>query len=127
MALSLNPKLFPTHLLGSDPTVFYVNDTLQLAKLDFAQWQTYSFWGPLNGTQLPKTLPPELVAYNTAIHKGLMPGPICTPQLASIDAVLHADTKDRYLYFLAKPDGTTVFARTFAEHQKNIATYGTPP
>ena len=123
----LNPKLFPTHLLGSDPTVFYVNDTLQLAKLDFAQWQTYSFWGPLNGTQLPKTLPPELVAYNTAIHKGLMPGPICTPQLASIDAVLHADTKDRYLYFLAKPDGTTVFARTFAEHQKNIATYGTPP
>ena len=31
-----------------------------------------------------------------------MPGPIATPTLASIDAALNPDTKDHYLYFLAK-------------------------
>ena len=35
-----------------------------------------------------------------------MPGPIATPTLASIDAALNPDTKDHYLYFLAKKDGS---------------------
>jgi UPF0755 protein len=123
----LDPKLFPTHLLGSDPTIFYINDTLQLASLPFTAWPKYLFWAPLGQHQLPKTLPPELAAYNTSTHGGLMPGPICTPSLASLDAALHPDTKSGYLYFLAKPDGTTVFAKTFAEHQRNIVKYGAQP
>lgn len=122
----LTPKLFPTGLLGSDVTIFWVNDTLQLAKMDIADWKTYSFWDTLKAGKLPTPLPDDLAGYNTATHPGLIPGPICTPTLASIDAALAPNTKIGYLYFLAKADGSgdTVYAKTFADHQANIAKYG---
>jgi len=71
-------------------------------------------------------IPASLIGYDTYTTAGLMPGPICTPGLASIDAALDPDTKDHYLFFLAKHDGsnTSVFAKTAAEHQKNIDKYG---
>ena len=121
----LEPKLFPNGHLGSDVTVFYVNDTLQLAAIPVADWKTYVFWDKPKAP-LPAELPAELAGYNTVTHTGLPPGPICTPTLSSIDAALNPDTKDKYLYFLAKRDGTneTVFAKNFAQHQKNIAKYG---
>jgi UPF0755 protein len=109
--------------LGSDPTVFYVNDTLQLAKLPLAGWPAYVFWAPPEGV-VPAKLPAALAAYNTYTSKGLPPGPICTPTVESIDGALAPDTKGGYLYFFATKDGRTVFARTYAEHQKNIAKYG---
>lgn len=60
--------------------------------------------------------------YNTYVHAGLPPTPICNPGLPSLEAAAHApDTA--YLYFLAKPDGHCVFARTFAEHQRNMRLY----
>jgi UPF0755 protein len=121
----LNAKLFPNGLLGSDVTVFYVNDTLELSRIPVADWKTYRFWDAPKA-QLPADLPADLAGYNTYTHKGLIPGPICTPTLSSIDAALNPDTKDKYLYFLAKRDGTneTAFAKTNAEHVKNIAKYG---
>jgi UPF0755 protein len=62
--------------------------------------------------------------YNTYRYKGLPPGPICTPSIASIDAVLHAEQHD-YFYFCADPDkpGTHVFAKTLKEHQLNAKRY----
>lgn len=54
--------------------------------------------------------------YNTYLHKGLPPGPIASPGLASIKAVLYP-AQVPYLYFLAKNDGTHVFSLTFAEHK----------
>ncbi len=105
--------------LGSDPTIFYVNDTLQLAKLQLARWPEYSFWAPFDGG-LPDDVPAELAAYNTYKAKGLPPGPICTPTAASIDGALTPDTKGGYLYFYATKAGPTVFATTYAEHQQNI-------
>jgi len=62
--------------------------------------------------------------YNTYQHKGLPPGPICTPSIASIDAVLHAEHHD-YFYFCADPDkpGTHAFAETLREHQLNAKRY----
>jgi UPF0755 protein len=122
----LNPKLFPPGAFQSDPTIFYVNDTLQLAKLPFGQWQSYLFWAPLAaGSTLPADLPADLAGYNTYTSKGLLPGPICTPSVASIQAALNPDTKDGYLFFLAKKDGSgTVFAKTYAEHLANIKKYG---
>lgn len=58
--------------------------------------------------------------YNTYLHKGLPPGPICMASITSLDAVLNADKHD-YLYFCAKPDdsGTHVFAATYAAHLVN--------
>jgi UPF0755 protein len=56
--------------------------------------------------------------YNTYLHAGLPPGPICTPSTVSIDAVLNAPKTD-YMFFVAKPDfkGYSNFAVTYAEHQ----------
>jgi UPF0755 protein len=119
----LNPRTEAAGFLGSDPTVLYVNDTLQLAGLPIAKWVSYVFWAPPK-VSLPADIPAGLAAYNTYTTKGLPPGPICTPTVASIDAALNPDTKGSYLFFLAKKDGTTVFARTYAQHLANIAKYG---
>ena len=62
--------------------------------------------------------------YNSYVNKGLPPGPISNPGLASIIAALHPQTTD-YNYFLSDPKtGQTVFAKTFAEHVANKAKYG---
>ncbi len=62
--------------------------------------------------------------YNTYLHKGLPPGPICTPSVKTIDAVLNAEPHD-YLYFCASADmpGTHVFAKTYADHLLNARKY----
>ncbi|HEY2887436.1 MAG TPA: endolytic transglycosylase MltG [Candidatus Limnocylindrales bacterium] len=121
----LNPKLFPLGAFQSDPTVFYVNDTLQLAKLSFDQWQQYLFWAPLEkGTTLPANLPADLAGYNTYTSKGMIPGPICTPSVESIKAALDPDLKGGYLYFLATKSGTTVFEKTYEQHLADVAKYG---
>lgn len=60
--------------------------------------------------------------YNTYLHPGLPPGPICNPGLASILAVLQPAETD-YLYFLAKGDGSHAFAETFEEHLQNQQRY----
>lgn len=53
--------------------------------------------------------------YNTYLHKGLPPSPICNPGLASLKAALHPQATD-YLFYVARPDGTHVFSRTYEEH-----------
>lgn len=54
--------------------------------------------------------------YNTYLHAGLPPGPICSPGEACIDAVLHPANTD-YLYFvLADEEGRHHFSRTYREH-----------
>ncbi len=63
--------------------------------------------------------------YNTFLYKGLPPGPICSPSLASLKAVANPDDNE-YLYFYAKGDGSHAFAKTYQEHLQNQATYGAP-
>ncbi len=55
--------------------------------------------------------------YNTYTHPGLPPGPICTPSIKTLDAVLDAPTTG-YLFFVARSDfsGYSDFAETYAEH-----------
>lgn len=62
--------------------------------------------------------------FNTYLHAGLPPAPICLPSKASIDAVINAK-ETNYLYFCAsdKLDGTHRFAATLAEHNANAARY----
>jgi UPF0755 protein len=124
----LTPKLFPRGTLESDPTIFYLHDSLELAKVPVTSWTQYVFWAPIKGGLTSDTLPPDLAGYNTVKSPGLPPGPICTPTNTSIDAALEPDTKDGYLYFLAKGDGsgTSAFAKTFKEHQANIKRYLKP-
>lgn len=61
--------------------------------------------------------------YNTYLYPGLPPGPICSPSIASLMAVLEPAQTD-YLFFLGKGDGSHAFARTFEEHQQNLVKYG---
>ena len=62
--------------------------------------------------------------YNTYINRGLTPGPICTPSIAAIDAVLNY-TNHKYIYFCAKEDfsGTHYFSSTLSEHNRYAARY----
>ena len=57
--------------------------------------------------------------YNTYKYTGLPPTPICNPSVKSIEAVIHPAKTD-FLYFVAKGDGTHLFAETYNEHLKNI-------
>ncbi|MBU2540063.1 endolytic transglycosylase MltG [Patescibacteria group bacterium] len=61
--------------------------------------------------------------YNTYKYRGLPLGPISNPGLDSIVAAIYPTESD-YLYFLSTPDGTTIFSKTFAEHNKARAKYG---
>lgn len=53
--------------------------------------------------------------YNTYRYDGLPPGPIASPGIESIMAVLESADVD-YLFFVSKRDGTHHFSRTFNEH-----------
>ncbi|WP_309713791.1 endolytic transglycosylase MltG [Armatimonas sp.] len=58
--------------------------------------------------------------YNTYLHAGLPPGPICSPGLASIQAAL-APEKSNYLFYVQGEGRGHIFAKTFEEHRANIA------
>lgn len=113
-------------LLNSDPTVIWAADTVALDELGFESWRQYVFWTVPDVPLAEIALPEDLVPYNTYTQAGLVPGPISTPQVSSIDAALVPDTKERYIYFLAIPEGggAHVFARTLEEHNANRAEHG---
>lgn len=83
--------------LGADPTIRYA-----LKK----------FTGPIYKSELNNRSP-----YNTRVHKGLPPGPICSPGKAAMVAAMQPDTST-HLFFVAKWDGSGehFFSRTNAEH-----------
>lgn len=90
--------------LQADPTVVY---GLTEGKADLGR--------DLTLTDLKDPSP-----YNTYVHAGLPPKPICNPGKQSIEAVLHPENS-AYLYFVASGDGGHVFAATYDEHLKNVA------
>jgi UPF0755 protein len=115
-----------THLLNADPTVFYAIDTLALEELPFDDWPQYSFWSPPGVALADVQVPEALQGFQTYQTPGLIPWPVCTPSLPSIDAALEPDTSDGFIYFLAIPEGggTHAFAKTKAEHDENRRKYG---
>jgi len=108
-------RLDPAHVdetalrLSADPTVQYVKGY---------DPETGNWWNPM----LPGEGQILNSPYNTFLVQGLPPGPICSPGLASILAVLNpADTE--FLYFHAIGDGSHVFAATLEEHLENQRRY----
>lgn len=57
--------------------------------------------------------------YNTYQNMGLPPGPIASPSLSAMQAVLKPESHD-YLYFVAERDGHHRFTKTYDEHLQAI-------
>ncbi|MBU2495152.1 MAG: endolytic transglycosylase MltG [Candidatus Omnitrophota bacterium] len=85
--------------LEADPTILYA----------LGSWST----------RLTRDLLRTKSPYNTYLHRGLPPGPICNPGEQSIKAALYPARTD-YLFFVAVGDGTHVFSRTSAGHNAAI-------
>lgn len=91
--------------LAADPTVKFAMKNFELKRI----YQKYlSFPSP----------------YNTYLNKGLPPGPICTPSIKTIDAVLNAP-ETNYLFFVARSDfsGFSDFASNYEQHLANAKSY----
>jgi len=95
--------------LEADPTVQYAKGY----DSESGRW-----WPSLSLEELREVESP----FNTFTHPGLPPGPICSPGLASIEAVLNPAQTD-YLFFHATGDGSHAFAETFEEHLENQSRY----
>ena len=94
-------------LLQADPTVIYA------IKKETANYDTI----------IKRVLYRDLEMdspYNTYKNVGVPPGPICMPDISSIDAVLNPE-KHVYLYFVANVQnlGYHKFAKTLAQHNEN--------
>ena len=61
-------------------------------------------------------------AYNTYVHGGLPPGPICNPGMAALKAAMQPAKTD-YLYFVADAAGATRFAKDLKEHDAQVAEF----
>ena len=95
--------------LQSDPTVQYAKGYSA---------ETGRWWNSMLQEEAQTVNSP----YNTFLYPGLPPGPICSPGLASIQAVLYpAETP--YLFFFSKGDGTHAFSETYEEHLENMRRY----
>jgi UPF0755 protein len=95
--------------LSSDPTIQYAKGY---------DPETGNWWNPM----LPGEGQTIDSPYNTFKVQGLPPGPISSPGLASVLAVLNPADTD-YLYFHAIGDGSHVFASTLEEHLQNQQQY----
>lgn len=91
--------------LGADPTIKFALKDFSLKRILFNHLAVES-------------------PYNTYRNKGLPPGPICTPSIKTIDAVLQAPRTD-YLFFVAEPNltGHHHFSNNYAEHERYAKIY----
>lgn len=91
---------------------FEIDATIQYALGELGNWwpiikpEDYKFNSP----------------YNTYLHKGRPPSPICNLGLAAIDAVINSEETE-YLYYLHDNEGQIHLAKTYEEHQANIEQY----
>jgi UPF0755 protein len=91
--------------LAADPTVKFAMKNFALKRIYFKH---LSYPSP----------------YNTYLNAGLPPGPISTPSIKTIDAVLTSPSTG-YIFFVAKPDfsGYSNFATNYQEHMKFAKAY----
>jgi len=82
----------------------------------------YGLGPDFDGNIKKSDLRDEKNPYNTYMHRGLPPGPICSPGLESLLAAAHPEAHS-FLYFVAKGDGTHHFSATLKEHNDAVVRY----
>ncbi len=92
-------------LLQADPTVVFANGDFTIRRVLNKHLRSQS-------------------PYNTYVHAGLPPGPICLPSKSAINGVLNPK-QHRYLYFCAQPNysGRHNFSNTLTQHNNYANTY----
>ena len=89
--------------LQTDPTVIYGLGDSYDGKIRKKDLQTDTPW-------------------NTYTRTGLPPSPIASVGRGALYASLHPE-KSNYLYFVARGDGSSAFASTLSDHNRNVAAY----
>ncbi|WP_319780526.1 endolytic transglycosylase MltG [Maridesulfovibrio sp.] len=97
-------RLEKGYLLQCDPTIIY------------GLGETF------DGNLRKKHLTDKSNPYNSYQHRGLPPGPICSPGLDSLKAAINPE-KHSYLYFVAKGDGSHYFSKSLKEHNAAVKKY----
>lgn len=97
-----NNRLRINMRLQDDPAVFYgLGNRQTITRADFA-------------TDTP---------YNTYLHSGLPPTPICMPSQVALSAAANPSNESSLLYFVAIGKGKTKFSSTFNEHSDAVNKY----
>lgn len=97
-----NNRLRINMRLQDDPAVFYgLGNRQTITRADFA-------------TDTP---------YNTYLHSGLPPTPICMPSQVALSAAAMPTNESDLLYFVAIGNGKTKFSSTFNEHSDAVNKY----
>ncbi|MFH1462164.1 MAG: endolytic transglycosylase MltG [bacterium] len=94
------------------PMPLEIDATIQYVVGESGKW-----WRPVTPEEYKIESP-----YNTYLHKGRPPTPICNPGLAAINAVINSEDSE-YLYYLHDSEGQIHTAITYEEHLKNIIEY----
>jgi UPF0755 protein len=110
----ISPKFVP-HRLDTDPTIRY---GCTVPERKSAGCQDWDITDRLRRKQLDDADNP----YNTYQHEGLPPGPICSPGAAAMKATMDPDGS-KFFFFVAMDDKTHAFAKTRAEHERNVDKY----
>ena len=121
-----NMRFVPLYVRFGDETY---RDYVELAPEAFFEKLRSSPVLPATSQPTPQdfvTTYESLAGYDTYAVRGLPPGPIATPTVGSIDAALKPDTKSKYTYFVAIPDGDGKhdFSKSLAEHEQKLREYG---
>lgn len=96
----------------------YLNRLKKRMRLQADPTTIYGIWENFDGNLRRKHLL-QKTKYNTYKMSGLPLGPIASPSLAAIKAVLEPQEHD-FIYFVSKNDGTHVFTPTYKEHLKAV-------
>lgn len=79
----------------------------------------------VEGARHDKVSPDDLkvdTPYNTYLYKGLTPGAVCNPSIDALRAALYPEENCPYYYFVSRSNGVMLYAKTLAEHNRNIET-----
>lgn len=103
--------------LEADPTVQYGRDLQLVASRGL---KDVKLWEPLKVGETKSISS----TYNTYVHDGLPPGPICNPGLKSIQAAANPEKGFDKLFFFHDGSGDIHFSNSFEQHQELIKKYG---